>query len=149
MLTPGAIVSVLSSETIGQPRAGLGAYGASKAALEEALRCWHTEHPGVRFSCIAVGSTVPTEFGNGFDMELLTELMADWARHGLAQAAFMDTDEVGDVLVKMLAAALPYPEVNLEHVLMRSPSDVVGSAQAMIEHAEATIPSASPRVSRV
>jgi NAD(P)-dependent dehydrogenase (short-subunit alcohol dehydrogenase family) len=135
-LAPGAIVAVLSSETIGQPRAGLGAYAASKAALEESLLAWHIENPGVRFSCIAVGSTVPTEFGIGFEMELLTELLEDWARHGLAQERVMDVDELGDALVKMIAAVLPYPEVNLEHVLVRSPSAVVGSAQAMIDIAE-------------
>jgi NAD(P)-dependent dehydrogenase (short-subunit alcohol dehydrogenase family) len=141
MLSPGGVIAVLSSETIGQPRAGLGGYSASKAALEESLRCWHTEHPGVRFSTIAVGSTVPTEFGNSFDMTLLTELMADWARHGLAQQEFMATDDVGDALVKLLAAVLPYPEVNLEHVVLRSPSAVLDTAAGMIEHAETTIPS--------
>ena len=140
VLAPGAIVAVLSSEAIGQPRAGLGAYAASKAALEESLRGWHTENPGIRFSCLAVGSTVPTEFGIGFDMELLVELMADWARHGLAQEQFMATDDLGDALVKMLAAVLPYPEVNLEHVLVRSPSAVVGTAQGMIDHAESVRP---------
>jgi NAD(P)-dependent dehydrogenase (short-subunit alcohol dehydrogenase family) len=109
LLAPTGIVGVLSSETIGQPRAGLGAYSVSKAALEESLRCWHTEHPGVRFSCVAVGSTVPTEFGHSFDLPLLTELMGEWATHGLAQAEFMDTTEVGDFLVRLYAAALPYP----------------------------------------
>jgi NAD(P)-dependent dehydrogenase (short-subunit alcohol dehydrogenase family) len=135
-LAPGAIVGVLSSEAIGQPRAGLGAYASSKAALEESLRAWHAEHPGVRFSCIAVGSTVPTEFGIGFEMGLLTQLLEEWARHGLAQERMMAVDDLGDALVKMVAAVLPYPEVNLEHVLVRSPSGVVGSAQGLIDTAE-------------
>jgi NAD(P)-dependent dehydrogenase (short-subunit alcohol dehydrogenase family) len=140
VLAPGGIVGVLSSEAIGQPRAGLGAYSVSKAALEESLRAWHTEHPGVRFSCVGVGSTVPTEFGNSFDLALLTEVMGDWALHGLAQSEFMSTDDVGDFLVHMYAAALPYPQVNVEHILLRSPSGLVGDAQKMIDHAEATIP---------
>ncbi len=135
-LAPGAIVGVLSSEAIGQPRAGLGAYASSKAALEESLRAWHAEHPGVRFSCIAVGSTVPTEFGIGFEMELLTRLLEEWARHGLAPERMMAVDDLGDALVKMLAAVLPYPEVNIEHVLLRSPSGVVGSAQGLIDTAQ-------------
>jgi NAD(P)-dependent dehydrogenase (short-subunit alcohol dehydrogenase family) len=143
VLAPSAIVSVMSSETIGQARAGLGAYSATKAALEESLRCWHTEHPDIRFSCVAVGSTVPTEFGNAFDLPLLIELMADWARHGLAQAEFMDTDEVGDFLVRMYAAALPYPQVNVEHMILRSPSGLLGDAQKLIEQAESTIPQKS------
>ena len=140
VLAPGGIISVMSSETVGQPRAGLGAYSASKAALEESLRCWHTEHPNVRFSCVAVGSTVPTEFGAAFDLPLLGELMADWALHGLAQAEFMATDEVGDFLVNMYAAALPYAQVNVEHIVLRSPSGLMGDAQKLIDYAEATIP---------
>lgn len=143
ILMPGGIVGVLSSEAIGQPRAGLGAYSTSKAALEESLRAWHTEHPGIRFSCVAVGSTVPTEFGHSFDMELLTEVMRDWALHGLAQAEFMSTDEVADFLVRMYAAALPYPQVNVEHLVVRSPSGLMPTADRMIEHAEATILAAS------
>jgi NAD(P)-dependent dehydrogenase (short-subunit alcohol dehydrogenase family) len=136
VLAPGAIVGVLSSETIGQPRAALVGYAASKAALEESLRGWHTEHPGVRFSCIAVGSTVPTEFGIGFEMELLTEVMADWARHGLAQESFMDATELGTALVRIVGAVLPYPDINLEHVLVRSPSGVTGTSALMQDTAE-------------
>jgi len=140
VLAPAGILGVLSSETIGQPRAGLGAYSASKAALEESLRCWHTEHPGVRFSCVAVGSTVPTEFGASFDLALLTEVMQEWAQHGLAQAEFMDTDDVGRFLVQLFAAALPYPQINVEHLVLRSPSGLMPDAQKLIDHAEATIP---------
>jgi NAD(P)-dependent dehydrogenase (short-subunit alcohol dehydrogenase family) len=141
VLAPAAIVSVLSSETVGQPRAGLGAYSSSKAALEDQLRSWHNENPGIRFSCVAVGSTMPTEFGSTFDMELLTEVMNDWALRGLMQTAFMQTDDVARVLLDTYAASLPYPEVNFEHVLLRSPSAVVGSAAFAIEQAESTIPS--------
>jgi NAD(P)-dependent dehydrogenase (short-subunit alcohol dehydrogenase family) len=142
VLAAGAIVGVMSSETVGQPRSGLGAYSASKAALEESLRCWHTEHPNIRFSCVAVGSTVPTEFGLSFDLPLLGDLMSDWALHGLAQAEFMDTDEVGDFLVHMYAAALPYAQVNIEHLVLRSPSGLMADAQKMMDHAASTIPEA-------
>jgi NAD(P)-dependent dehydrogenase (short-subunit alcohol dehydrogenase family) len=141
VLAPAGIVGVLSSETIGQARAGLGAYSASKAALEESMRVWHAEHPGIRFSCVAVGSTVPTEFGHSFDLPLLTELMGEWAMHGLAQSEFMDTEEVADFLVHMFAAALPYPQVNIEHLLLRSPSGVMADAQKLVDTAAATIPS--------
>ena len=66
-LADGAIVAVLSSEAAaGRTRPGLGAYGTSKAALAESLRAWRLEHPEVRFSCIALGATQPTEFGDGF-----------------------------------------------------------------------------------
>ena len=45
-LAPGAIVAALSSETVAQPRVGLAAYAASKAALEASIAAWKrdTEH---------------------------------------------------------------------------------------------------------
>jgi NAD(P)-dependent dehydrogenase (short-subunit alcohol dehydrogenase family) len=130
-LAPGAIVAVVSSESVGQPRSGLGAYVASKAALEASLGIWRTEHPRVRFSCVVVGGTVPTEF----DMDLLVPSLQDWAVHGLATEDLMATDEVADVLVGLFAAALPYPGIALEHVTLRAASPVAGSAQGLISHA--------------
>jgi hypothetical protein len=39
----------------------------------------------------------------------------------------------------MYGAALPHPGVGIEHVVIRSPSAVIGSAAAQIEYAESTI----------
>ena len=47
---------------------------------------------------------------------------------------------VGDFLVRMFAAALPYPQVNIEHLLVRSPSGLMADAQKLVDHATATIP---------
>jgi NAD(P)-dependent dehydrogenase (short-subunit alcohol dehydrogenase family) len=49
LLAPGAVVLVLSSESIDQPRSALGAYAASKQALERTVTAWRTEHPAIRF----------------------------------------------------------------------------------------------------
>jgi NAD(P)-dependent dehydrogenase (short-subunit alcohol dehydrogenase family) len=125
-LAPGAIVGVLSSESADKPRSGMVPYAASKAALDVALRGWRLEHPEVRFSCLAVGATQPTEFGNGFDGDLLGRVFADWGRHGLLQEAFMDTDDLAGFLVGTLGTALDHPTVGVEHIVLRSPSPVMG-----------------------
>ena len=122
----GAIAAVLSSETVGRPRPNLGAYGASKAALAESLRAWRLEHPEVRFSCVALGATQPTEFGDGFDMETLVPLLDTWVRHGLMQRDFMDTSDVAALLTGVLASALQFPGVGIEDLVLRSPSPIVG-----------------------
>lgn len=118
-------VAVLSSETVGRPRAGLVAYTSSKAALEESLRGWRAEHGGMRFTCITVGATVPTEFGTEFDPDVMASVFEDWTRQGLWQAEFMDTDQVGRVIVRSLAVALACPSVGIEQLTLRSPSRVV------------------------
>lgn len=130
-LEPGAIVAACSSESVGHPHSGLVPYGASKAALEESLRGWRIEHPEFRFSCVAVGATVPTDFGNAFDPETLGQAMELWARHGLARADIMKTDEVADVLVGTFGIAAAYPGVGIEHLTVRSPAGVVGGTERM------------------
>jgi NAD(P)-dependent dehydrogenase (short-subunit alcohol dehydrogenase family) len=125
-LAPGSLVAVLSSETVGRPRFGLGAYGASKAALEESLRAWRTEHAAQRFMTVAVGATFPTEFGNSFEPERLGEAMDDWTRHGLMTEGMLSPDDVAGTLVGVLGTALSYPGVGLEHLVVRHPSAVVG-----------------------
>jgi NAD(P)-dependent dehydrogenase (short-subunit alcohol dehydrogenase family) len=127
LLAPGAIVSALSSETVGQPRTALGAYSTSKAALVESLNAWRTEHPSFRFCCITVGGTVPTEFTAAFDAELLGVVVQDWIAHGLLQETMMSPDEVADVLAGIFASALNFPLVGLEHLVVRPPALVRGS----------------------
>lgn len=125
-MAEGAIAAVLSSETVGRPRPSLGAYGASKAALTESLRAWRLEHPEVRFSCVALGATQPTEFGDAFEMERIVPLLDVWARHGLMQRDFMETTDVAALLGGVLATALQYPGVAIEDLVLRSPSPVAG-----------------------
>jgi NADP-dependent 3-hydroxy acid dehydrogenase YdfG len=131
-LSPTAVVAALSSETVDQPRQALTAYGASKAALEASIRGWRLEHPGRRFTCIRVGATQPTEFGDAFDGELLGPVLGQWVTHGLLQEAFMDTTDVAAVLLDSLAVLVDHPGVCMEDVVLRSPSAVVGSAEPAI-----------------
>jgi NAD(P)-dependent dehydrogenase (short-subunit alcohol dehydrogenase family) len=129
-MTDGGIAAVLSSETVGRPRSGLGAYGASKAALAESLRAWRLEHPEVRFACLALGATQPTEFGDRFDPRLLGPVLDDWVRQGLIQEAYMHTDEVAGLLADLLGSALEFPGVGIEDLVLRSPSRVIGTESA-------------------
>jgi NAD(P)-dependent dehydrogenase (short-subunit alcohol dehydrogenase family) len=124
----GGIAAVLSSETVGRPRPGLGAYGASKAALSESLRAWRLEHPEVRFSCVALGATQPTEFGDGFDAAMLGPVVSTWVRHGLMQQEYMATADVAALLADLFGSALQFPGVGIEDLVLRSPSPVVGRA---------------------
>ena len=123
-LSTSAIVSALSSETASAPRSSLVAYAASKAALETSMAGWRLEHPGIRFTVVAVGPTQPTEFGAAFTGDALGPALRDWSRRGLMQQDTMATDEVAAVLVDLFATALANPTVGIEHVVLRSPSDL-------------------------
>jgi NAD(P)-dependent dehydrogenase (short-subunit alcohol dehydrogenase family) len=118
-LAPNAVVAVLSSDSVGTPRIGLVPYASSKAALEELLRGWRNEHPHLRWTCITVGPTVPTEFGIDFDPDLMTEIFAEWSQQGHVDTALMATAEVADVIVGTLALLTANPTVNCDHIVLR------------------------------
>jgi NAD(P)-dependent dehydrogenase (short-subunit alcohol dehydrogenase family) len=124
VLATNALVVVLSSESIDQPRTALGAYATSKLAMERSVAAWRTERPDIRFCVVRVGQTYPTDFGHGFDPEALTLAMADWAIRGLAQERFMTPEDVAGVLVGLIGTALDHPGVCLEEVSVCSPSAV-------------------------
>jgi NADP-dependent 3-hydroxy acid dehydrogenase YdfG len=125
-LRDGAPVVAMSSEAAGAPRWAMTAYGASKAALEVSLAGWRLEYPRLRFGTVVVGATIPTDFARAFDGEVLGTAMDVWTAHGQSQVEFMDTDDVGQVLVGLFAAMLPFPGVNMERIVLRTPSPVVG-----------------------
>jgi NAD(P)-dependent dehydrogenase (short-subunit alcohol dehydrogenase family) len=121
-LAPGAVVGALSSEIVGHPRHGMVGYAVSKSALEEVLRGWRLECPEVRFCTVTVGATQPTEFGDGFDPELLVPILDEWIRHGQLPSAFMDTDDLASLLADLLGSMLDHPGIGIEHLLVRSPT---------------------------
>lgn len=131
---PGALVVVLSSEAVGRPYVGLGAYACSKAALEESLRMWRVERPELRVCCVTQGASMPTDFGSAFDLDLLGEVMQEWGRLGVASGV-MNTDDVVGVMTSTFAAALANPGVGLEHIVLRPPSAVVAPLEMSIDMA--------------
>lgn len=130
-LAASGVFAVLSSDSVGTPRPGLVPYAASKAALEEMVRGWRFEHPNVRFSCLAVGPTFPTEFGAHFEPELTMEMFGAWDKLGMVHATIMETDSVAEVLVDTLAVIMRNPGVSLDYFVVRpavAPTPVEASA---------------------
>lgn len=122
ILAPSAIVAVLSSDSVRHPHRALGAYSASKAAMERSLVSWRLEHPGYRFSCVEVGATVPTDFISDFDPDLLGIVAGEWISRGLVPATHMTPEGVADTMAGIFAGALDNPNVGLDHVTLRSPA---------------------------
>ncbi len=127
LLDRSAMVLALSSESVHQPRLGLGAYSTSKAALERMIEAWRVEHPRLRFTNVVVGATFPTDFGNDFDGDMLGRALTDWIARGLAQEEFMSPPDVAGVLLGLVASGLGTPGVCVEQLTLRSPSPVVGA----------------------
>ena len=127
-MAPNGIVVALSSESSGVSRDGLAAYAAAKTALDVSVKSWQIEQPQVRWSCVAVGATFPTAFGAAFDPDLLGWAMDNWAKRGLLNDGCMTPDEVGEHLLAIVASALDLPSLNVEHLLLRSPSPTLGTA---------------------
>ena len=124
LLRPDSVVIIISSETAVLPRSHLGAYGASKAALEHTVSQWREEHPWLRLTVVSLGGTMPTEFGRQFEADLTLEALRAWSASGRNQEAFMDTKEVCDVLMDITTTLLRSPSVGLHRLELRSPSAV-------------------------
>lgn len=112
-LSADAVVSYISSESAGEVRWGLGAYAASKAALDVAIRYWRHEHPERRFQRVIMGATMPTGFGDlmGASPHLGTALER-WASVGI-QAGIMHVDDVGRHLAEVMSVILSHPEIDV------------------------------------
>jgi NAD(P)-dependent dehydrogenase (short-subunit alcohol dehydrogenase family) len=122
----GAFIA-LSSDSVQRPRAGLSAYAASKAALERMVGGWRIEHPWLRFTTVTVGDTFPTDFGNGFDGEVLGRVLDEWGARGLAQARFMAPGDVARTLLAIAGTMADMPGIGVDHLTIRSPSPPAAS----------------------
>ena len=122
----------MSSESVEEPRSHLGAYGASKAALEHSMKQWSEEYPWLRFTVVSLGATIPTEFGDGFGHDELVEALNAWGASGRNQAAFMDTSEVCTMLARTLAALVDAPSIGMPRIVLRSPSPREADLDAVI-----------------
>lgn len=81
-LSENGVVLVASSYDVGRPRAGVAAYSASKAALDEILNSWRIEHPELSLIRVGVGPTDDTEILRGADRDLLDQLVKTWVTQG-------------------------------------------------------------------
>lgn len=96
----------LSSHSVPEPWPGLGAYAASKAALETTVKAWAAEQPAVGFASYVVGPTL-TNFAAGWDLGLATAYGPRWQRDGrLDVAAVRQPDEVAAEVIALLESLL-------------------------------------------
>ncbi len=115
-LTENAVALFASSHDVGRPRAGVAAYHASKAALNEILRSWRAEHPELPLIRVSIGPTEDTEILRGADRDLLGELYRSWAQEGQIPAAMSAVDDVANALLSFIAVARANPSVVSEIV---------------------------------
>jgi NADP-dependent 3-hydroxy acid dehydrogenase YdfG len=123
----GAMIAMLSSETVGQPRPALGIYSASKAAADQSLEVWRAERPDLRFTRVVIGSTIDTEFGVEFPGELLGWALEDWQTRGLMPTTYLMSDDVAEAVLGALGGALALRDVSLDSITVRPAAPPVGT----------------------
>ena len=115
-LADDSAIVVASSHDVGRPRAGVAAYHASKAALDEILRSWRAEHPGLAVIRVSVGPTADTEILRGADRDLLADLYRAWAQEGQIPAKMSSVVDVANAMLSLISIARANPTVVSEIV---------------------------------
>jgi len=115
-LNENATIVVASSHDVGRPRAGVAAYHASKAALDEILRSWRAEHPDLAVIRVSVGPTKDTEILRGADRDLLADLYRSWAQEGQIPGNMSDVSDVANAMLSLIAMSRANPTVVSEIV---------------------------------
>lgn len=110
-LDENGVVLITSSRDVGRPRAGVAAYDASKAALDEILHSWRSEHPELSVIRVGMGPTEDTEILRGADQDLLDELFKSWVAHGQLPAKMSALNDVANTLVSLISTAYANPTV--------------------------------------
>lgn len=110
-LSENGVVLVASSNDVGRPRAGVAAYDASKAALDEILRSWRSEHPELSIIRVGMGPTQDTEILRGADRDLLSQLFESWVEHGQLPAQMSALSDVANTLVSLVTTSYANPTV--------------------------------------
>ena len=110
-LSDTGVVLIASSHDVGRPRAGVAAYNASKAALNEILHSWRSEHPDLAILRVGIGPTEDTEILRGADRELLALLFKSWTKHGQLPAQMSALNDVANTLVSLVSTAYLNPTV--------------------------------------
>lgn len=119
-LAENGVVLIASSHDVGRPRAGVAAYSASKAALDEILHSWRNEHPELSVIRVGVGPTEDTEILRGADRDLLDQLLKLWVEQGALPARMSALGDVANTLVSLVVTAYENPTV-VPEVVQLSP----------------------------
>jgi NAD(P)-dependent dehydrogenase (short-subunit alcohol dehydrogenase family) len=108
------------SASLTPPWPGLGLYIVSKAALDKLVQAFAEEHPGVAFTRLVMGDSAGgegpemTEFANGFEPELFTELLGVWLQRGLVNGELVDVDQLARVVTMLLASDISVRTITVE-----------------------------------
>ncbi|MFN8039801.1 MAG: SDR family oxidoreductase [Acidimicrobiales bacterium] len=120
----GGRVALLSSDSVADPWPGLGAYAATKAALETVTAAWRAEEPDVTFSRVVVGPTI-TGMAEAWDPERSVAMFERWHAEGRFEGVDPQPPEVvAAELVRWVAAARPPEELDLQW--LARPSEASG-----------------------
>lgn len=110
-LSDTGVVLITSSHDVGRPRAGVAAYNASKAALNEILHSWRSEHPDLAIVRVGIGPTEGTEILRGADRDLLALLFKSWVAHGQLPEQMSALNDVANTLVSLVGTTYLNPTV--------------------------------------
>jgi len=124
-LTPGGVVAFLSSRSVGSPYHGVGAYSASKAALDQTVLSMRLENPRHRFARIEVGDTAGTDFNREFDTATRDELVPLWMTHGVLSEVLMDADDLGAMITASLGLMLAHPGIATNNLVFHGPGGIL------------------------
>lgn len=124
-LATDGLMAFMSSEATGETRWGMSAYAASKAALDSTIRFWRHEHPERRFQRIVMGAAQPTDFADGWDLELVTACLDRWVRAGISMT-MMETDDVGRQLAEVLGVVLAHPGIDVPDLRLAPRGEAAG-----------------------
>jgi len=96
----------------------LGAYAASKAALDKLVEAWRIEQPGIGFTRLAVGDSFggsgdsQTEFNRNWDPETLDKAIRLWMEEGQMKGGLIDADHLTEVVHSVMlcgkSSFIPY-----------------------------------------
>ncbi|GJJ19833.1 SDR family oxidoreductase [Mycolicibacterium mageritense] len=115
-LSANGVVLIASSHDVGRPRAGVAAYSASKAALDEILHSWRSEHPELSILRVGIGPTEGTEILRGADRDLLAQLFDSWVEQGQLPERMSALHDVANTVVSLVTTAHENPSVVTEYV---------------------------------
>lgn len=105
---------LVTSDSVGHPFPGLGAYVATKAALGSVVGSWQVEHPELATALVTVGPTA-TDAAAAWDQEAMARFFPRWVDEGYVRPDLVPArpEDVARQLLGVLSSE-PFPaEVDL------------------------------------
>lgn len=133
-LSAHGVIVFISSITVGLDHHGLGAYAASKAALDRSVRAWRIERPDRRFVCMAVGDTIGTDFTRDFDAERAGAYFQKWLAASVIHERYMEADDLGRTIAEFVAVLLAHPGLTIPEITIKPPGGMMTVDQAALSN---------------